>query len=159
MMRLLNNKKNVKTVSSIVAFLFVVGVGALAYTQMATPAMASGNSNIGVVDTQQVLPPGSPILTKASEEMNQFQETLRKELEAKEATLDEEGKAQLGQEFQSKMLEKRQQINEGIQKQVSDAAKAVGEAKGLSVVMERGAVLYGGVDITEQVTKKLSEAK
>ena len=35
MMRLLNNKKNVKTVSIIVGILFVISVGALAYTQMA----------------------------------------------------------------------------------------------------------------------------
>ena len=36
------------------------------------------------------------------------------------------------------------------------AAKAVGDAKGLSVVMTKDTVLYGGVDITDQVLKKLA---
>ena len=35
-------------------------------------------------------------------------------------------------------------------------AKAVGDAKGLSVVMTKDTVLYGGVDITDQVLKKLA---
>ena len=37
-----------------------------------------------------------------------------------------------------------------------EAAKAVGDAKGLSVVMTKDTVLYGGVDITDQVLKKLA---
>ena len=41
-----------------------------------------------------------------------------------------------------------------------EAAKAVGDGKGLSVVMSKDTVLYGGVDITDQVLKKLaSDAK
>ena len=44
--------------------------------------------------------------------------------------------------------------------QVMEAAKAVGDGKGLSVVMSKDTVLYGGVDITDQVLKKLaSDAK
>lgn len=156
MMRLLNNKANVKTVSLIVAVLFILGVGALAYTQMANPAMASGVSNIGVVDMNKVLTPDSPIVAKASADMQAFTKELDDEFAKKSATLDDQGKAQLSDELRNKALEKRKAIQEDINKQIGDAAKAVGDAKGLSVVLEHNAVLYGGVDITEQVAKKLN---
>ena len=55
MMRLLNNKKNVKTVSIIVGVLFVISVGALAYTQMAGHGGSSAISNIGVIDMQRIV--------------------------------------------------------------------------------------------------------
>ena len=51
MMRLLNNKKNVKTVSIIVGVLFVISVGALAYTQMAGHGGSNAISNIGDGDS------------------------------------------------------------------------------------------------------------
>ena len=56
--------------------------------------------------------------------------------------------------MQNKMME----LQKGIQAKVSDAAKSVGDAKGLTVVMDKNSVLYGGVDITEQVQKKLESS-
>ena len=53
-----------------------------------------------------------------------------------------------------------QEIAKSVQDKAMEAAKAVGDAKGLSVVMTKDTVLYGGVDITDQVLKKLaSDAK
>ena len=44
--------------------------------------------------------------------------------------------------------------------QKMEEAKSVGNYKFLSVVLPKDAVLYGGVDITDQVLKKLaSDAK
>ena len=50
MMRMMNNKANVKIFSIVIAAIFIIGIGALAYTQMATPTGSSGNSTIGVID-------------------------------------------------------------------------------------------------------------
>ena len=53
-----------------------------------------------------------------------------------------------------------EEMNKQMADQTMEAAKAVGNAKGLSVVLPKDAVLYGGVDITDQVLKKLaSDAK
>ena len=38
-----------------------------------------------------------------------------------------------------------------------DAVKAIAEAKGLSVVLNKDTVVYGGTDITQDVIKKLSK--
>lgn len=48
------------------------------------------------------------------------------------------------------------EIQKKIQDQVGEASKAVADAKGLSIVMDKRTVLYGGVDITDQVQKKLN---
>ena len=156
MMRLLNNKANVKTVSIIVAVLFILGVGALAYTQMASPAMSAGVSNIGVVDMNRVMTPDSPVLAKASEEMQAYTKQLDEEFASKSPSLDDQGKQKLMDELREKALEKRKEIQEGVNKQIADAAKSVGDAKGLTAVLDHNAVLFGGVDITEQVAKKLA---
>ena len=41
MMRMMNNKKNVKIFSIVIAAIFIIGIGALAYTQMATPGTSA----------------------------------------------------------------------------------------------------------------------
>ena len=46
---------------------------------------------------------------------------------------------------------------EPVNKQIEDAVKAVAEAKGLSVVLHKETVVYGGTDITQDVIKKLSK--
>ena len=46
---------------------------------------------------------------------------------------------------------------EPVNKQIEDAVKAVADAKGLSVVLNKDTVVYGGTDITQDVIKKLSK--
>jgi outer membrane protein len=46
---------------------------------------------------------------------------------------------------------------EPITKSVEESVKKVAEQKGLSVVLEKGAVVYGGVDITQDVLKQVSK--
>lgn len=49
MMRMMNNKANVKIFSIVIAAIFIVGIGALAYTQMASPSSNSGTDRKSVV--------------------------------------------------------------------------------------------------------------
>ena len=65
------------------------------------------------------------------------------------------------QAYYQQTMERLQQQNtdlmEPVQKQVEDAVKAIAEAKGLSVVLNKDTVVYGGTDITQDVIKKLSK--
>ena len=134
MMRMMNNKANVKIFSIVIAAIFIVGIGALAYTQMASPSSNSGTSTIGVIDTSRMLSQDNPIYISAAQEYMSYQSQLQQETQAKiDAAQDDATKQKL-----------------------AEAAKAVGDAKGLSVVMTKDTVLYGGVDITDQVLKKLA---
>ena len=84
---------------------------------------------------------------------------MKKEFNEKSANLDEAGKAKLSDELRQKMQEKQQTIQDNLKKRVDEASKTVADGKGLSVVLSRESVLFGGTDITEQVSKKLAETK
>ncbi len=62
MMRMMNNKANVKIFSIVIATVFIIGIGALAYTQMATPSGNGGASTIGVIDTSRMMSQDNPNL-------------------------------------------------------------------------------------------------
>ncbi|WP_298702980.1 OmpH family outer membrane protein [uncultured Veillonella sp.] len=157
MMRFINNKKNVKIVSLVVAVIFLLGIGAIAYQQMAVPTMAASNSNIGVVDTHNIADQNTPAVAEAMQASQALQVELRKEFEEQSANMDDQQKAQLHAQLQKKSQAKAMEIQEKLQKALNDAAQSVAEAKGLSVVLNKEAVIYGGVDITDQVKKKLNE--
>ena len=156
MMRALGNKKNMKITSFVVAAMFILGIGGLAYTQMATPAMASATSTVGIVDMTQLFNENSPQVVKATAEMQALRDEVNKEYSEKAPNLDEAGLMQLQTELQKRMSDKDTELRKGMQDEVESATKAVADAKGLTVVLDKAAVLYGGVDITEQVTKKLN---
>ena len=141
MMRMMNNKANVTIFSIVIATVFIIGIGALAYTQM----MSQDN----------------PLFVSAAQEFMSYQSQLQQETQAKiDAAQDDATKQKLVEEMRQNLAKKDQEIAKSIQDKAMEAAKAVGDGKGLSVVMSKDTVLYGGVDITDQVLKKLaSDAK
>ena len=158
MMRMMSNKHNVRIVSIIVAIIFVVGIGALAYTQMATPGVSdSGNSSVGIVDPSKIQSAENPLHVAAGKEYQEYSQKLIQEAQAKmAAAADDQAKAQIKQETDAALEAKEAELMKNLTDKTDEAAKAVGEAKGLSVVMSKGAVVYGGVDITDQVLHKLT---
>ena len=156
MMRMMNNKKNVKIFSIVIAAIFIIGIGALAYTQMATPG-TSAASNVGVIDMSRLDNPENPVYVKAAKEFTDYRSQVAADIDAAQ---DDATKAKIKQEAQANVEKKMEEMNKQMADQTMEAAKAVGNAKGLSVVLPKDAVLYGGVDITDQVLKKLaSDAK
>ena len=157
MMRMMNNKANVKIFSIVIATVFIIGIGALAYTQMATPSGNGGASTIGVIDTSRMMSQDNPLFVSAAREFMSYQSQLQKETQAKiDAAQDDATKQKLVEEMRQNLAKKDQEIAKSIQDKAMEAAKAVGDGKGLSVVMSKDTVLYGGVDITDQVLKKLA---
>ena len=58
---------------------------------------------------------------------------------------------------QQRLQQKQAELLDPIVKSVDDAIKQVADAKGLGVVIEKAAVVYGGQDITQDVIKKLGK--
>ena len=61
------------------------------------------------------------------------------------------------QQTMQRLQQKNEELMEPIEKSIQDAVKSVAEKKGLSVVIDKGAVVYGGQDITQDVIKQLSK--
>ena len=71
--------------------------------------------------------------------------------------MDDQQKQQLFQKMQGELATKRQEIFKGIKDKVDTAVSDVAKTKGLSLVVDKSVVLYGGTDITDQVAKELNK--
>jgi len=153
-------KKQVKIVSLTVAVLFMLGVVGLTLSQTGskTSAAASSSSNIGVVN-HQLLVSQHPEMVKAQETMQAEVESARKDFETKSATMNDKEKQDYYAQVQQRLTVKQQELVNPVLDKVEAAIKAVAEAKGLSIVMDKSNVVYGGQDITDEVGKKITGGK
>ncbi len=152
-------KKHIKIFSVVIAAVFVGSVVALALTQMGglTGGTASAaSSSIGVVDFNQVMGQSTDVQDANTKFQLAVQEA-QNDFESKTAGMSDEEKGALYQQAQEKLMQKRQQLFEPIQKKVEAEVKSVAEAKGLSVVITKDAVVYGGQDITQDVIRKMAK--
>jgi len=149
-------KKTVKIVSVIIALVFVGSVVALALTQSGSGIASAASSNVGVVDYRQV---GSshPQLQSANAEMQKAVQDAQKEFEEKSKNMSDQEKNDYYQQTQQRLQQKNQELMEPIQKSIEENVKKVAEKKGLSVVLDKSAVVYGGTDITQDVINSISK--
>ena len=149
-------KAQVKIVSVLIALVFVGSVVALALTQSGTGvASAASSSNVGVVDYRQFTT--LKIYTDAEAEMQKAVQQAQQEFNEQSANMSDQEKQAYYQQTMERLQQQNTDLMEPVQKQVEDAVKAIAEAKGLSVVLNKDTVVYGGTDITQDVIKKLSK--
>jgi len=152
------NKKVAKYVSiGIVAF-FVLGVVGIAVSQFGRlqTAAASSSSSIGVVDMRRLITE-HPDYAKGGETMKAEIEQAKKDFADKSANMNDKEKQDYSNQLQQRLNAKEQELLSAIQAKVQEAIKATAEARGLSVVLDKSAVVYGGQDITDDVIKKFGK--
>ena len=121
---------------------------------MALPIIGGcGSNTIGYVDSQKVV-----TQTAKSIEINKEINAKGKELQAKIKAADEASKAQVTtdakQDFNAFTTAKNQELKQYIDQQVNELAKE----KKLDVVLLKGAVVGGGVDVTDDLINKMGKA-
>ncbi|MDO4177675.1 MAG: OmpH family outer membrane protein [Phascolarctobacterium sp.] len=161
MMQHLRNPKNVKLVSLFIAAIFVLGCFALSLTQSGFSKMASAaqsESAIGVVNYQMIVTQ-SPELANVRTAMQAEVESARKDFDEKSANMNDQEKQRYYQQLQERIANKEKELMDPLMKNIEAAIKKVADKKGLSVVVEKSGVIYGGVDITDEVAKSLQSAK
>jgi outer membrane protein len=150
-----NNKKNVKIVALAIAAAFLFGVAGLAVSQTTHVASASAASNVGKVN-YQVLVQQHPDMAKVQSTMQAESENAKKEFDAKAASLGEKEKQEYFMQLQQRLQLKNQELMVPIFNSVDATIKQVADAKGLVVVVDSAAVIYGGADITDECAKKIT---
>lgn len=60
---------------------------------------------------------------------------------------------------QERLQNKQKELMDPVLKKIEAAIKKVADKKGLSVVVEKSTVVFGGSDITDEVAKSLQTAK
>jgi outer membrane protein len=161
-MEKLRNPKNVKTISLIVAAIFVIGCFTLAMTAGgfgSSVASAAGNeSAIGVVD-YSVLVSQYPKLEQLNAEMEKAKNEARAEFDSKSQNMNDEQKEAYYRQLQDRLQVKFKDLDDTLRKDIDAVIKKVADKKGLKVVVEKSTVVYGGTDITDEVAKALQSAK
>lgn len=159
MMSEMGKKKNVKIFSAAVALIFVLSVAGISIMQTGNPVNAAPSSNIGVVDTSKIITPDNQDAVNAQKQWQQAGEDMQKQFEEQSASMNDEQKQQLFTKMQNELTQKHEEIFKGVKDKVDNAISSVAGTKGLSLVVDKRVVLYGGTDITDQVTKQLSDSQ
>lgn len=162
MMEKLRNPKNVKTISLIVAAIFVIGCFTLAMSAggfgSGIASAASSESAIGVVN-YQVLVSQSPRLEQVREDMQKAITDTRMEFDSKSKNMNDEEKERYYQQLQERLGNKEKELMDPVLEEINAAIKKIADKKGLKVVVDKSTVVYGGTDITDEVAKALQTAK
>jgi outer membrane protein len=149
-------KKQIKVVSLLIVLFFVLGIVGIALSQSGKSyASGSSSSNVGVVNYQMVMSQ-SPDVAKAQQDFQAEVEQAKKDFDEKTAGKSDKEKQEYYAQVQQRLGLKQQEIMEPIMKKVEGIIKEVADAKGLAVVLDKNNVVYGGQDITDDVTKKLN---
>ena len=150
-------KKQVKIISIIIALVFIGSVVALALTQSGSGiATAASNGNVGVIDYRQVMSQ-HPDRQNVETQMQSAVDEVKKEFDEKSQGMNDQEKSDYYQQSQQRLMQKQQELVEPIEQSIKDAIKKTADSKGLSVVIEKSAVAYGGQDITQDVISKLNK--
>lgn len=152
-------KKQIQIFSIAVAAIFIGSVVAVGMSQLSSVtgvASAASSSSVGVIDFRQAMSE-NPALEAANATFQKEVEAAQSDFETKSASMSDEDKAAFYQQTQQRLSQRQGELIEPVQKAVEQAAKEVADAKGLSVVIDKGAVVYGGNDITRDVIAKLQK--
>lgn len=158
MMTALGNKKNVKIFSFALAGVFIASVGIMAIVSMGDTANAAPTSDIGVVDQRQVISDNGTLALDYQKKMKALADEMQKDFDAKSANLSNEEKEKLFADMQQQYQEKSRVAEKELEEQVTGAVKSIATKRGLSLVVDKSAVIYGGTDITKDVSDNLSQS-
>ncbi len=150
--------KNSVKVLSVAALALGIGFGVSNVATTAAPA-----SSIAVVDVAQVINDNSQVKAlkqqqeKKSEALKTWVEAARADVEKQKTDSAKESLTQkYNKELQAKVDTQRKELyaeSTKIDKKIGEAIAKQAQSGGYSLVLVKGAVLYGGADITEAVKK------
>ena len=97
-----------------------------------------------------------PDMATVQATMQTESENAKKEFDAKAANLGEKEKQEYFMQLQQRLQLKNQELMVPLFNKVDAVIKTVSDAKGLAVVVDAAAVIYGGTDITDECMKKIT---
>jgi outer membrane protein len=151
------NMESVKRIAVGVIAAVVLGIGAITVTQSTTyAAPANSGATIGYVDMQQIIK-NSPDYKSAQTTLATEADTMQKEFDQKSVGLNDAEKKQLFGQYKQRFDLKQQEVMNQVKAKIDTTIKDVATAQGLSVVLDKNSVFYGGKDLTQDVIQKISK--
>lgn len=158
--RRLSQRPRLLLTAGVVLVLLVAGVLAL---RGGAATVAGSSSGIGFVDWTQVQVAFlQPKLKGPMTELSDLQSRLQKEFDEKSKEMNDEEKQKLFEEYQGRLNEKVEAVQKLEAQYVDQALKAVSSQaarEGVGLVLQKEAVVHGGVDLTPGVLQALGVEK
>ena len=115
----------------------------------------AADDKIGYVDDLAILRE-FPKFKQAQEQIDKLGKAKADKAKAAfDKETDEKKKAQIVQDLQTEMRNEETKLMKPVLKEVNDAIAKVSKAKGVTVVLNKGLIMYGGVDLTQDVIVEL----
>ena len=111
-------------------------------------------STIGIVDMQKVMAE-NPKIKQMQDQLNAKAKELTENLEKERATLKPEEFQQKEQAAYAEFMKMKQEFEAQIETQTKKVLEEVAKEKKLGAVIYKNGMAWGGVDVTEDVLKKL----
>ncbi len=111
--------------------------------------------NIGYVDMQRALD-GHPRKAASERALQEFYQAKQREFQQRAKDLSAVQRLDLERQLQQQFVQKREELLGGLDKEIRTAVEKVGRDRGISIVLERAVVLYGGMDLTDTVIAQLT---
>lgn len=146
-------KAGLVAVGGVIAVLVVVAAVVLA-SQGGAPVFGQ-SFTIGFVDMQRAVD-AHPRKAASERALQEFFQAKQREFTTRSKGLSVEQRQLLDRELQQQVIEKRQELLGGLEKEMRTAVEEVARSQGVSIVLERAVVLFGGVDLTDQVIQKVT---
>lgn len=134
---------------AVVIILIVLGVWAGA------PALGQSFS-IGYVDMQKVLD-SHPRRAASERALQEFFQSKQREFQTRSRGMTAVQRQELDRRLQQQFLQKREELFSGLDKEVRAAVEKVAADQGISIVLDRTVVLYGGTDLTDSVVAQIAK--
>jgi outer membrane protein len=146
-------ERNTRRLLVVVAAVVAVGLAAAVVTA-AGGGPISAPFTVGYVDMQRALD-AHPRKASSEEALNQFARAKAAELRRAAQGKSTAEQANLTRRTQEEILRRRAELLAALDKDIRAAVERVARRAGVSVVLDRTVVLYGGVDLTDQVIQEL----
>ena len=133
-----------------VAAIAVLGV-------LAFGSLASAEEKIGVIDSQKIVFQ-HPKFEGITKQMQQISKTMETEMKtAVDSEKDQDKKAEIYQAKRRELAQEEQRLMQPLFQEAQMAVRTVAKLKSITVVIEKGAVYFGGIDITDDVIQELKK--
>ncbi|HCL79616.1 MAG TPA: HlpA protein [Synergistaceae bacterium] len=118
---------------------------------------AMANEKIGVIDSQKIVfqHPKFEAVTKQLQTISKTKENEMKLAVDKEP--DQNKKAEIFNMKRNELAQEEQRLMDPIFREAQLAVRTVAKVKGVTVVIEKASVYFGGLDITDDVIQELKK--
>ena len=141
---------NTKTLG--IAIVVIVVLAAAGYFAAQSGPAFGQSLTIGYVDMVRALD-AHPGKASAEAALRDYAQAQVADAQQKMKTMSAAQKQDLQRQVDQQIFKKRAELLGGLDKDIRAAVNKVAKQQGISVVLSREVVLYGGVDLTDQVMK------